>query len=134
VLPHDHAGIGDDDILIRRISEHLVVLDGNGLRRISSIAFRASSGSAQGMSIDIEKLIVEGGEDPRRYVTSPVWVGSVALRTGDVRSHSLSVGYDPVDGNACHGQVWGAFTRSVQKALQGAAQWYVPIEGVSISA
>jgi hypothetical protein len=128
VVPHDAADIAAGDGLIRRISEKQIVTDANGQRRISSISFKASSDG--GMSIDLEAQIVEAGFDPRHFVTSPYWTGSVRLVTVDVRAAGLLVGSDPIAGNPYHGEVWGISTRAHQKRLQTLAVWYVPMANV----
>jgi hypothetical protein len=134
VLPHDHEGISAGDGVIRRISELQIVLDKSGGRRLSSMAFKASAGENGGMSVDLEALIVEAGEDPRRYVTTPRWTGSVRFEADRLREEKFSVGYDPLPDNPCHGEVWGAFTKSQQRNLRRMATWFVKIPGVMISA
>lgn len=57
VISHDHPEISGNDGVIRRISERQVVVDSAGQRRVSSIAFKASSGANGGMSVDLEELI-----------------------------------------------------------------------------
>ncbi len=85
VLPHDHIGIASDDGIIRRISENQVVADSTGQRRVSSKAFKPSSGPNGGMSVDLEKLIIEANQDPRAYVTTPRWTGSARFEAGALR-------------------------------------------------
>ena len=132
VIPHDNDGISDSDILIRRVSELQVVIDNVGNRRISSMAFKGSTGNNGGMSVDIEKLIVEVGKDPRDYVTTPRWIGSVFLQAGPVRSEEFLVGYDPIPANPYHGEIWGKFSKHKQRYLQSIAEWYVEIPGVLV--
>ena len=58
VVPHDHAGIAATDGVIRRISNLQIVIDKNtGARRLSSYAFKPSSGSNGGMSVDLQREI-----------------------------------------------------------------------------
>jgi hypothetical protein len=133
VIPHDHPDIHADHVAIRRISENFIVPDGSGGRRISSMAFRPSSGVNGGMSVDLESFILESGQDPRAFVTTPLWRGSVCFQVGVLRGEGLQVGYHPMDGNKFHGEVWGATKRSQQKRLQDLAAWYVPIPGVQIA-
>ncbi len=63
VLPHDHQGIADADRVIRRISDEHVVSDPKvlGGKRISTLAFQASSDGNRGMSVDLEVSILEAG-------------------------------------------------------------------------
>ena len=79
IVPHDHDGILPDDGIIRRISEHWVVYDQKlGHKRISSMAFKASSVPNGGMSVDLQREIEEAGLDAKVYVCSPKWIGSAA--------------------------------------------------------
>jgi hypothetical protein len=63
VIPHDHKEIEAQDIIIRRISTEHVVDDVKATsgRRVSKMAFRTSTDGNRGISIDLEKLIIEDG-------------------------------------------------------------------------
>lgn len=132
VQPHDHAEILSQHVVIRRISDKQIVFDGNGQRRISSIAYKPSSRPPGGMSIDIEPFIVAKALNPKEYVTTPVWMGSVWFLVETLRADSLLVGYDPLPTNDAHGEVWGADTRPQWRKLQRVAAWYVEIPGVGL--
>jgi hypothetical protein len=132
VIQHDHAEIAANQGVIRRVSEKQIVTDKSGIRRISTIAFRPSTGQGAGMSVDLEALILEAGIDARKYVTSPIWTGSVRFTAGALRAEGFSVGYDPLPDNPYHGEVWGSFTRAQQRRLQKIAAWFVPIDGVEL--
>lgn len=134
-VAEDHEGIADGDRLIRRISDkQLVPSRIPGRRRVSSIAFSGKDNPTRGMSVDIEKLIVEDGKDPRRFVTTPRWFCSVYFEAGDLRTEGLKVGPLPVPGNPYHGEVWGSFNRRNKQALAKAAKWYVGADDVDIDA
>jgi hypothetical protein len=133
VIPYDCDGIEGADGIIRRISDQFIVPDGKGGRRISSMAFKKSSGANAGMSIDIEKLIVEAGLSPREFVTAPKWMGSVRFTAQALRDEVLLVGFDPLEDNPYHGEVWGSFTSAKAKRLQRMAEWYVAIDGVQLN-
>jgi len=134
IVPHDHDGIENDDWVIRRISVKQLVDDPKvtGGRRISSLAFNASTGPNGGMSVDLHKQIEGAGLNAVEYVTTPIWIGSVRFVVNDLRSESFKVGYDPIPDNPYHGEVWGAFTNSKQRKLKSFCQWFVAINGVSI--
>ena len=133
VVPHDHLGIASEDGIIRRISEEQIVFDQKiGGRRISSMAFKASSGQNAGMSVDLEASILAAGLEPRNYVTTPRWTGSIRYMASRLRVESFSVGYDPLPENPHHGQVWGNFSKAKQRRLQQICEWYVEIDGVVI--
>jgi hypothetical protein len=134
VVPHDHSEILPEHFVIRRISEKQIVTDRAGQRRISSIAFKPSSGVNGGMSVDLEHCISAKGLDPREFVTTPIWTGSVYFRVDKLRGAALQVGYDPIPDNDCHGEVWGMTTRAQYKWLQEQAAWYVEIVGVQLGA
>lgn len=89
------------------------------------------------MSVDIEDLILEGGHNPKQYVTTPIFTGSVAFSADNVRNLGLRIGYDPIQENPYHGEVWGSpranrFSNPQKKGLLAASEWYVEIEGVSL--
>lgn len=133
VEPHDHVGIQANDGIIRRVSDQQVVTDEkSGGRRLSSMAFKASTGPNAGMSVDLQMQIEEAGLDARTYVTTPRWVGSLRFEAGALRSEGFMVGFDPLPENPHHGEVWGTFSKSKQRRLRELCQWFVPIDGVSI--
>lgn len=133
VVPHDHEGILQDDGIIRRIPEqHLVVDDKSGRRRISSMAFKPSSGQNGGLSVDLQRQIEEAGLDAKDFVTTPRWLGSVRFLAGQLRAEGLMVGFDPTELNPYHGEVWGSSPKSKQRRLLFLCEWFVPIDGVSI--
>lgn len=115
VIPHDHPDIHQDDIIIRRVTELHVVLD-KGVRRLSSMLYNASEGLLGGMSVDVEKFIIEADLNPKQWVVSPKWIGAVYFNVGFLRDRHFQVGYDPIQAgngltaNPYHGQVWGKFT------------------------
>jgi len=135
VLPHDHEEIKNEDEVIRRVSKQWVVRDADGHLRISSMAYKASSGKNGGMSVDLKQLIEKDGKEPKGYVTTPRWMGSLLLKVSDLRGLELQVGYDPITGtepNPYHGEVWGQFSPIKIRQLKGKAIWFVPIQDVSI--
>jgi hypothetical protein len=85
------------------------------------------------MSVDIESFIIAAGYNPQTFVTTPVWIGSVFFEVGVLRANALQVGYDPIPSNDCHGEVWGARTRSQWRWLQEQASWFLQIPGVEIA-
>lgn len=86
------------------------------------------------MSIDIERFIIADGCDPKTWVTTPRWIGSVSFATSFLRGHGFQVGYDPIvePPNPYHGEVWGNFSRSKQTALLQNAEWFVEIPDVAL--
>ena len=88
VAPYNEERIGDDDIIIRRINpdQHIIWDENRNKLRISSKAYNKSSGLRDGMSVDIEALIAAAGVNPKAYVTTPVFTGSVAFLAGKVRA------------------------------------------------
>lgn len=139
VVPHDHEGILPEHGIIRRIPEHHVVMDEKiGGRRISSMAFKPSSGPNGGLSVDLQQQIEEEGHDAKAYVTTPHWVGSIRFIAGELRGEDFKVGFDPIElktgnqPNPYHGEVWGKFSKGKQNRLRQLCDWFVPIDGVSI--
>lgn len=133
VTPHDHPEIKDTDGIIRRISDEFLVFDEKiGSKRISTMAFQASSGPNGGMSVDLQVQIEEAGLDARLYVTSPRWIGSVRFEAHMLREKALLVGYKPMHSNPYHGEVWGNFSRPIRLHLLNNCSWFVEIPGASI--
>lgn len=134
VTAHDHQGIDNADKIIRRISPEHIVSDEKAAsgKRVSKFAFQPSTHGNLGMSIDIEKLIIEAQINAAEFVTQPPFVGSVWFEAGFLRSKKLVVGYDPIEDNPYHGEVWGNFTDGTRKSMLRAAQWYVEIEDVDL--
>lgn len=137
VLPHDHPEILDDDGLIRRISPQWVVPDvksPTGMR-LSSEAFQPSSPEfGGGMSMDLERHIIEAGHDVPAHVTSPRWTGAVRITANLLRGYNLQVGYSPLPDNPFHAEAWGPISKKQSKALRLASTWVVEIEGCSLEA
>lgn len=145
VDPYDETQIAADDTVIRRINpEQHVVWDENRQRyRIASKAYSKSSGLKGGMSVDIEALIIAAEKDPKTYVTTPVFTGSVAFSAKEIRSLDLIIGYEPIKDipgipdNPFHGEVWpkteAKRLSSQQKdGLASMASWYVPLPNVDV--
>lgn len=135
VLPHDHDEIKDEDEVIRRISDYFISQNPDGSFRISSMAYRASTGKNGGMSVDLKQLIEKDGKKPDEYVTTPRWMGSLLFKVSDLRGLEFQVGYDPITGpepNPYHGEVWGKFSNSKIQQLKNIAEWFVPIPDVNI--
>lgn len=134
VIPHDHAGIHASDGVIRRISPHHLVYDDKiGGRRISSKAFQPSTGDRGGMSIDLQRLIEEAGLDAKAYVASPPWIGAVRFTAEALRAEGLKVGFHPLPKNPYNGEVWGTFSKRMQKRLLALAEEFVPVAALGES-
>ena len=146
--PYNDTNIKAGDIIIRRINpkQHKVFDHNRNCYRISTKAYSPSSGPNGGMSVDIEALIVRAGKDPKKFVTTPVYTGSVAFSAGQVRGLDLLIGHTPKPDNPYHGDVWAnkssgrfsdsqkrPFSGSQKRSLLNAAKWYVELPGVCIS-
>lgn len=145
VNPYDEERIRADDTILRRINpaQHIIWDENRQRNRIASKAFNKSSGLMAGMSVDVEGLIVEAGQEPRIFVTTPIFTGSVSFSAGAVRSLELWVGYEPVadipgvPDNPYHGEVWAraakkSFSESQKTGIAKQARWYVEIPDVDI--
>lgn len=144
--PYDEAEINDEDTIIRRVPAQHIVWDENGgqrRRRISSALYAKSTGPQDGMSVDIEALMLKDGVDPPGYVTSDEFPGAVSFSAAQVRALDLTIGYDPIKDdpvvldNPYHGEVWRKtearrFTGAQTNGLRDAAKWYVEVEDVEL--
>jgi hypothetical protein len=137
--PYDEPEIENNDVIIRRVNpaQHVVPDETTGKLRTSSKLFSPSSGPKGGMSVDLLRLMEAGGINAREFVTTPVFTGSVCFSADAARTAGLRVGYDPVEGNPYHGEVWGSerqssFTRPQKRLLAAASTWFVELPGVEI--
>jgi hypothetical protein len=143
--PYDEPAISGDDRIIRRINPKFHVVQDKNFNdtRISTQAFKPSNDGG-GLSVDIEKLIVADGKNPKEWVITGPFTGAVSFRASDARSLGLKVGFDPIKGHATlpdnpyHGAVWGPdpkphrISEGLQRKLLRASTWYVEIAGVAI--
>ena len=69
--PYDEEEICADGTIIRRINpaQHVIWDENRQRNRIASKAYNKSSGLTEGMSIDVESLMVDAKVDPRAFVT-----------------------------------------------------------------
>ncbi|MEZ5537661.1 MAG: hypothetical protein R3F02_18835 [Thiolinea sp.] len=138
IQPYDEDRIKPEDLIIRRVNPnyHIVWDENRQCNRISSKLISPSSTGSKGMSVDIEALIVAADIDPKHFVTTPVYTGSVAFPARVVRDLGLMVGYEPIPGNPYHGEVWsspcGKFSRRQKKGLCSSSKWYVKLAGVDL--
>lgn len=133
-------------MLIRRINpaEHVVPDENRGGLRLSTKAFSSSSEPPYGMSVDLLRLMSSAGVDPKLFVTNPKYTASVQFSAGAARTTGLWVGLDPLEkdgnnpANPFHAEVWSQpkpekkFTKSQQRWLLNACQWFVEIPRVQI--
>ena len=82
--------------------------------------------------------------DPRAFVTTPVYLGSVAFPAGAIRALDLWVGYEPISDdpiipdNPYHGEAWAktakkSFSEAQKSGLAKLARWYVELPDVDIA-
>lgn len=140
IEPYDENQIEADDTIIRRINpvQHLVDNHNTGTKRVSTKAFSPSSEENGGMSVDIEKLILEDGQEPKQFVTTPTFTGSVSFSAKEIRDLNLRIGYDPRPENPYHGEVWGErrpnrFSKGQKNTLLSTAKWYVKLDNVELN-
>jgi hypothetical protein len=136
VVPHDHADIGDDWIVIRRIHAGWLKESTDGAIGLSTASFTESSEPPRGMSVDLLNLIEEAGVDAKDFVTAmPNNPHAVSFRVGDLRALGLTVGYHPLEekppfpANPFHCEVWGiGNARGPKNELRKIAKWFVEPE------
>ena len=139
VQPYDEQDLSDEDKLIRRVNpqHHLVHDENTGQMRTSSKLFSPSSASDGGMSVDVLKLIEQHGVDAKEFVTTPDYTGSVIFPVEAARNTGLRVGYEPIENNPYHAEVWGnskpnRFSRSQKREMVTASEWFGELPGVVI--
>jgi hypothetical protein len=116
----------DDDLLIRKAPDLHIQTASNGLRRVSAAVFSASSTKRdplQGMSVDLFRILLELGIDPRDAMQfAPEFKVIVGVTIGHLKSLGLNCVHSPVDGNRAHCNVFGVTTRIRERIMAG-AQW-----------
>lgn len=138
--PYDEDKIDGKDRIIRRINpdQHVIWDENRNCNRISTKAFTPSSNLNGGMSVDIEALILEAEIDPLEYVITPIFTGAVEFTASSARNLGLMVGYDPLQHNKYHGEVWGThrpnrFSKTQKRGLSEASDWYVKLPNVELA-
>ena len=137
VTRYNCTAIPCDAVIIRRVSSLQVVNDAKSPsgKRLSSAVFKESSPKGSGKSVDLEMLIEEAGLNPRAFVTTPRWIGSICYLAQSLRDLGFDIGSHPITGefeNPYHGEVWGDFSSAQIKRMPRLASWYVEITGVDI--
>jgi len=122
-----------DDEIVHRVSAEWVIEDKEGVKRLTSVAFRSSTrGKYPGYSVDLVTWAAAAGVNPKALVTNPDRTASIVFSAAGLRAAGFTVGWEPVVENEYHGEVWGAASRPGERALRDLAGWYVPLPGVLI--
>ncbi len=133
-LPHDHAGLDPSDIVIRLVPRQWRVAGAQpGVWRLSSEAFQNSSDKYRGCSVLIAKLAAEAGISIEKIVASRNMLGAISVTVGQIRGRGLKVGFDPLEDDPFHGQIWEKITRGTANTLLSSAAWSVPIADTVIT-
>jgi hypothetical protein len=107
VVPHDHAQIFNEDVILKRVSQQHLVEVSDGQYRLSTAIFSQSSDKYRGSSINILKIIEDLGEDVEAYCRERgKIVGAIALSAGAIRGEDGLVGFEPLDDDLAHGEIW----------------------------
>ena len=125
VVPYDDPDIKADDGLIRHINPdyHLVPDQNTGRLRLSTAAFSGSSKPPRGMSVDLERPMIEAGLDNQSMLPNADF-GALRLIAGEMRELGHKVGRNPQSDNPYHGEVWGIGQgRSAKKRIMDKAVW-----------
>jgi len=130
-IPHDHEEIQDDDFLIRGVTAQSIA--GN---RISKSFFQSSSDPYRGLSTDLDSQA-----NDRSYTDGKPFIGAVKFFASSPRLNGLLVGYDPLEENSHHCQVWNydtttsiasGLTQGMQKRLCDSSVWHSEVPDVTI--
>jgi hypothetical protein len=118
IIPHDHPEITDDDYVIRHIVPPFDLHpESEDVTRVASGAYSASDDG--GMSVDIQGWMHEDHLDDLFYLPDETQ-GATRIRVGELRALGLKVGWDPDNGHAHHGAVWGIKTTHRKKIARKA--------------
>lgn len=143
--PYDDQRVKNEHRLVRRINPrwHLKPdkARGGGYLQPNSVAFKASDGPNEGMSVYWFECLQKNGHDPMTYGETSEYTGAMVLTVGDVRALGLAVGHTPVDGNECHVDIWNITGKNQAEqfhrgkhteALIGKAVWLAKPEGYKV--
>lgn len=123
VQPHDHAQIYPEDIMVRGISERMILPADGGGQRISSAAFQASNeAQGGGMSLGAKKVLDCSNKSVDEWGAGR-FDAIVCLVAGELRSANLKVGWDPIEEDDSHCNAWGTFTRGLRRQFAREARW-----------
>lgn len=125
VVSYDDADIKNNDGLIRHINPgyHIVLDKNTGRRRLSTGAFSESSKPPGGMSVDLERPMIEAGLDRLAMLPNSDF-GAVRLIAGEMRELGHKVGRNPLPENPYHGQVWDIGRgRTAKKRIMEKSKW-----------
>lgn len=128
VFPYNDPDIDDDQMLIRRVSNHALQPNSDGSRRVSSAGFSPTSRTRDfycGMSVDLLSDLLAIGIDPADSSYHPEFEVIMSLKVGEVRQAGpeFLVGHDPKPSNPAHCNVWGVRSTGKKKALLRMANW-----------
>ena len=119
----DDAGIDDDEVVLRRISERAYTFDDNlGRFRPSSQAF-LQNGPDGLVSVYLESETAHGAvaaEGPEPYLA--------AITVGELRELGLGIVRDPSSGGPGHCEITGRKTRGILNRIARQAQWVLGYE------
>lgn len=125
VVPYDDLDVKNCDGLIRHISpDYHIVFDKNtGCRRLSTGAFSESRKPPGGMSVDLERPMIEVGLDRLAMLPNSDF-GAVRLIAGEMRELGHRVGGNPLPQNLYHGEVWDIGSgRTAKKRIMQKSVW-----------
>jgi len=116
----DDASIPDESAVYRRITLEWYKVDPSmGDRRLTTAAF-SDLGDAMSVAIGVD--LEAGGHEPAEVVANHPGYGLVALPVDELRRLGLGVVRSAIDGEVCHGDVYGKKTRSTKKKLRDLAE------------
>jgi len=133
VEPHNDPDIRDSDGLIRYINPdyHLVPDPKVGGLRLSTAAFSESNKPPGGMSVDLERLMIEDGLDSLSRLPTTDF-GAVRFEARILRDNGHMVGSDALPENPYHASVWHPSKGKRQKErMMGWITWLKKPTGLS---
>lgn len=121
VIPHDHDQIRHDDVIIKRVTENDIYRSPEEVRIATSLLSQ-SSDKYSGSSINIEKVILEQEDSVESYCLKfPNVIGAISFPAKLVRDNGGLVGYEPLDDDPAHGEIWEVKRKPKKvKILRGA--------------
>ena len=134
VIVHDHPELHGKYRVFRKVFQNHLHANRDGSSRLSSQFYKPSTTGTCGLSVDLEQLLVQDGEDVDDFFKDGDCLGVVSFPVEEVRQNDFLVGYEPIPTDIYHGEVWQPQLKrnTFAKQIKEYASWFIPIEGVSL--
>ncbi|MCK5798943.1 MAG: hypothetical protein KAI47_17245 [Deltaproteobacteria bacterium] len=130
----DVEGIGDADLLLRRVPWWHIIWDQNTERwRPSSAAFENNPKDGSPMSVRMGPLLESMGFSLASVLDDYPDFGLVEFPAGEARTKNQVVAFDALENEPAHAVVAGRKTGGVKKHLMKSSRWSMPLSEAALA-